>query len=81
MKVKNGMEEQFVREDRAEDASRDGLQERRLEEAELDRDEAEDEAQGRQRERHRVPDEHEHHQPREHQGRHPLQRDHCSGLS
>ena len=44
-------------------------------------DEAEAEPEGGKREGHRVADQHEGDQAREHDRRHPLERDHCTGLS
>jgi hypothetical protein len=74
-------EQELVGQDAAEHAARDGLHEGHREVAHLDRQEAEEEADRRQRERDRVADDHEDHQPREHQRRHPIQGDHCVGLS
>jgi hypothetical protein len=75
-------EQQFVGQDGAEHAARDGLHERHREVAHLDRHEAEEEADRGQRERHRIADDHEDHEAAEHEGRHPLERDdHCCGLS
>ena len=83
MKVKNGMasSSSLERID-AEHAAGNGLHERHGEIAEVDRHEAEEETDGGQREGHRVADDHEDHQPGEHERRHPLERnDHCVGLS
>jgi hypothetical protein len=77
---RNG-EQELVGQDAAEHAARDGLHESHREVAHLDRQEAEEEAHGGQREGHRVADDHEHDEAAEHQRRHPIQRDHCVGLS
>src|SRR5581483_7025985 len=74
-------QQQFVRQHVAEDAAGNGLQEAELEEALVDGDSAEAEAERRQREGDRITDQHQDHETAKHQRRHPLQRDHCCGLS
>ena len=89
MKVKNG-----TASSRSFDSTlpntrpRDRLQVGEGEEAVIDRDEAEGDAESGERERHRIADQHEQHEAAEHQRRHHVQGDHpaclhshCVGLS
>src|SRR5262249_62436754 len=73
--------QELVREHVAEHARRDRLQEVEGEESLLDRDGAEEQSERGEREGDRIADQHEQHEAAEHERRHPLDRDHCSGLS
>ena len=82
MNVKNGIaSSELVGEDAAEDAPRHRLQEREIEEAHVDREEAEPEAQRGQRERDRIADQHDQDEAAEHQRRHHAEGDHWTGFS
>src|SRR5205085_2345335 len=74
-------EQQLVRENAAEHAPGNGLQEIQVEEAEIDRQEAEREPDRGQRESDGKADQHRQNQPAEHHRRHHFQRNHCVGLS
>jgi hypothetical protein len=77
---KRNREQQIVGQD-AEDALRQRLQQGELKVPELDADHTEKQAHRGERERDRIADEHEDHEPAEHERAHDVPRDHCSGLS
>jgi hypothetical protein len=73
--------QKLIRKHAAEDASRDGLKEVQVKEAQMDRKKAEGQPDRGKRKGHRKADQHRDNQAAEHQRRHHFERNHWVGLS